>query len=165
MPALISDVVDVYVFRRRGREVDFLLLRRRPESRLGNTWQSVHGRIEPGETAVQAALRELCEETSLEPLRFWQLELVNTFYVAQTEQIMLCPCFAAEVPASAEVRLCHEHTDFRWEAAETAAHSMLWPGHRRAIREVLEELLLPGPGEPFLRIEPGAKNPELRPNP
>ena len=29
----------------------------------------------------------------------------------------------------------------------------LWPGQRRAIREILDEIILPGPAEPYLRLE------------
>jgi dATP pyrophosphohydrolase len=154
MPAVDSDMIDVYPFRRGETGVDFLLLKRAPAIWLGGTWQAVHGKIETGETAPQAALRELREETGLRPLGFWQLEFVNTFYVAKQDRILMCACFAAEVAADAVVRLSDEHTDYRWEPYEQALRSYMWPGQRRAIREIMEEIVTPGLAEPHLRISP-----------
>lgn len=152
MPEIRSDIVDVYVFRRLATQVEVLLLRRAPGGLLGETWQAVHGKIEPGETATQAALRELAEETGLHPTALWQLESLNTFYVAAGDHIQMCPGFAAEVPPDAAVRLNAEHTDSRWVPAEQAAREMMWPGQRRAIREILDEIIAASPAEPHLRI-------------
>src|SRR4051812_5160568 len=100
MPAVRTDIVEVFVFRRLvGHGVEFLQLRRTPAP-LAGSWQPVMGHVEPGETATAAALRELREETGYAPgsglLRFWQLELVNTFFLASLDAIMLSPGFAAE---------------------------------------------------------------------
>lgn len=120
--------------------------------RLGGTWQSVHGRIETGETAAQAALRELREETSLTPTRFWQLEFVNTFFVAESDEVHFCPTFAAEIAPDAQVSLSHEHTECRWETGADARREMLWPGQRRAIEEIEALILSPANCERYLRI-------------
>ncbi len=154
MPEVVSNVIDVYPFRRAENGVEFLLLKRVVGVRLGGTWQAVHGRIEAGETAWQAALRELKEETSLTPLGFWQIEFVNTFYLATEDRILICPCFAAEIASDAEITLSHEHTDFRWEPTEQALRIFMWPGQRRAVREILDEIVTPGRGEPYLRFMP-----------
>lgn len=153
MPNTVANVIDVYVFRRRGADVEFLMLKRAPGVRLGGTWQAVHGRVEPGETAVAAALRELGEETGLRPIGFWQLEYVNTFYLTDDDVVLMCPCFAAEVPPDADVTLCHESTDYRWESAERAPESFMWPGQRSAVREIMTEIITPGLAEPHMRIE------------
>lgn len=152
MPEIVSNVIDVYVFRRRSDEIEFLLLKRCPESRIACTWQAVHGGIAPGEKAWQAGVRELREETGLSPVRLWQLEFVNTFYMAREDVIAMCPCFAAEVTPDAPVALSEEHTEFRWLGVEAAVAEFLWPGQRRAVREVMELLVTPGAAEPFLRI-------------
>jgi dATP pyrophosphohydrolase len=154
MPEVVSNVIDVYPFRRVEKGVEFLLLKRVAGVRLGGTWQAVHGRIEAGEAAWQAALRELKEETGLTPLGFWQIEFVNTFYLATEDRILICPCFAAEIAADVDVVLSDEHTDFRWEPVEQALETFMWPGQRRAVREILEEIVTPGRGEPHLRFVP-----------
>ncbi len=152
MPQIVSRIVDVYPFRRTGSGPEFLLLHRAPGRVLGDTWQAVHGKIEPGETAVQAALRELREETSLAPLAFWQIDAINAFYVARSDEIMLCPCFAAEVGSSSAVVLSDEHVAHRWLPAAEAVAALMWPGQRRAVREIVEEIITPGTAEPHLRV-------------
>jgi len=152
MPEIVSNVIDVYAFRRNGTQVEFLLLKRSQGRRLAKTWQAVHGRIEPGETAVQAALRELKEETALRPSGFWQLEFVNTFYLAAEDALLMCPCFAAEIDPATEIVLSDEHTAFRWEPSARAQEGYMWPGQRHAVHEIMAEIITPGLAEPHMRI-------------
>jgi dATP pyrophosphohydrolase len=149
---IVSNIVDCYVFRRVSPSVEFLLLKRNPASCLGQTWQAVHGKIEPGETAWQAAVRELREETGLAPLRLWQVDFVNTFYVARLDRVLMCPCFAAEADRTADVVLSAEHTEYAWVRADDVLRRLMWPGQRSAVREILDEIVTPGLAEPHLRI-------------
>lgn len=152
MAQVRADLVDVYVFRRVGAAVEFLQLLRSGDRPLSRTWQAVHGRIEAGETAAAAGLRELMEECGVRPLRFWQLERVNVFFVARLDSVMCCPGFAAEIAADAPLTLSSEHTAWRWLDAQTALTGFMWPGQRDAVREITEEIVTPGPGEEHLRI-------------
>lgn len=152
MPEVEVGVVDCYVFRRTAATVEFLLLRRTAGTHLGGTWQAVHGGIEPKETAWAAARRELREETGLTPLRFWQLEFVNTFYMARRDKVMLCPSFVAEVDGAAQVVLSHEHTAHRWVADREVENQLLWPGQRQAIAEIRKLILGNDPAEKYLRL-------------
>lgn len=172
MPRIVSEIVDVYVFRRLdashvpernaasphadrgGSSVEFLQLLRAPQRAVGETWQSVHGKIEAGETALHAALRELREETGLTPTRLWQLETVNSFFIARDDAIHLCPGFVAEVAHASTIVLSDEHVSQRWLSAATAADAFLWPGQRSAIREIREVILAAGLAEPLLRLAP-----------
>lgn len=163
MAKVVCEIVDAYVFRRTPAGPEFLVLRRTTGTRLGGTWQAVHGKIEPGETAWQAALREIREETQLVPARLYQLEAVNTFYVAAEDAIHHCPGFAAEAAADAEVRLNHEHEAYEWLPADEAIRRYTWPGQRRAVREILAEIIAPGPSIAFLEIplsDEGGASPE-----
>lgn len=153
MPQISSEIVDVYVFRRAATGApEFLQLRRSAGRYLAGTWHPVAGRIEPGETGVAAALRELREETGLAPARFWQLEHVSTFYVARTDQILLSPSFAAEVPSAADVRLSDEHDQSRWTPWPACRPQFVWPGQRAALDEIMTEIVAGGPAEPHLRV-------------
>ncbi len=137
MPTIVSTTVEICVFRRvRGRP-RYLLLKRSPGSvRYPGIWQIVTGMIETGEKAVDAALRELKEETGLRPRRFWTLPFVNAFLASGTDTVHLSPVFAAEVQPGDNPSLSAEHERFLWCSNLRAAKLLPWPGQRKSIREV-----------------------------
>ena len=148
------DMIQCYVVRRAydgGHE--FMQLRRAPGDFMGGTWQTIYGRIEGGETAWQAALRELHEEAGLKPLEFFQIDSVNTFYLAHDDCIWHVPGFCAIVASDAEVELNEEHDAFRWLARDPYTKLPMWPGERRAVAEICQEILDGGPNRPFLKID------------
>lgn len=153
MAEVVIRIIDVYAFRQTGAGAQFLMLKRAGGGQLGGTWQAVHGKIEAGETAAAAALRELAEETGLRPARFWQLEHVNTFFDAARDAVYMCPGFAAEIAADALVQLNAEHVAFEWLGAAAASDRMMWPGQRTALREIVDVILAGHHSEPHLRIE------------
>ncbi|CAN5542470.1 NUDIX domain-containing protein [soil metagenome] len=132
---------------------EFLQVLRASGKYMGGTWQLVTGGIDAGETAWQAALRELREETGLGPVEFFQVDVVNTFYLAATDSISQSPMFCAMVAAEPEVRLNHEHTDFRWVPRDQMESAVMWPGERAAFRELCREILDNGPAKPYLKID------------
>jgi len=101
-PRIRTDIVDVFVFHRlpAAPTARFLQMRRATEPARGS-WQPVMGHIEGDETALHAACRELLEETGYGVERgivdMWQLERVNTFFMASRDQIVMSPGFAVEV--------------------------------------------------------------------
>lgn len=120
-------------------------MRRAPGILLGGTWQMVSGHIDAGETAYEAAYRELLEETAVRPLHFYQGSYVNRFYLAQTDEIILSPVFAAEAPPDAQVRLSEEHTEFAWVDPEEAMRRYPWPGQKKSLKIVREQFVLREP--------------------
>ena len=132
MPETALRVVDVYPYRRvEGGTVEFLLMRRAASAVYTGQWRMVGGKIEPGETAWQAALRELREETGLAPERLWVLPSVNTFYAWTHDRVNLIPAFAARL--TADPTPDREHDAFAWLSAEAAAARLLWPEQRRLL--------------------------------
>lgn len=129
--------VDTLVLRGSGPGLEVLVLRRGPHGRNPGSWETVHGTIEPGETPVQASLRELEEETGLRPERFYNVSRIEGFYQHTTDVLALIPAFAAFVPADAAPRLSIEHDDFAWLAPADAAQRFAWPRERRALDDVL----------------------------
>jgi len=142
-----SDLVEAFIFRRRAGAIDLLQMRRRADAkRSPGTWQPVLGHIEEGESALEAARREVGEETGLEGadcLGWWQLEQVHPFFVADANAIFLCPRFVVEAAASWEPVLDNEHEAHRWVALGNADDAFIWPGQREAIREFTGEILDP----------------------
>lgn len=153
MPHITSRFVDCHVFRWRpgagadGRAEEWLVLRRAPGF-LGGTWQMVSGTIEGAEKAYQCAQRELHEETGLRPVHFYQASYVNRFYLAETDEIVLSPVFAAEVAADADVVLSDEHTEHEWVDWQEAMRRFPWPGQRKALAVIREQFIEAKPFDP-----------------
>jgi dATP pyrophosphohydrolase len=160
-------VIDVYVLRRgQGCAVEFLQMHR-AKGVLSGTWQPVMGHSHEGETAVQTALRELREETGFAPdapgstgplklLNLWQLEEPNIYFLASLDTIVMGPCFAAEVAGGAEPVLNDEHDAHRWIERAHADRYFLWPGQRKALRQIIDDVLSPdAPSAPLLKITLG----------
>jgi 8-oxo-dGTP pyrophosphatase MutT (NUDIX family) len=159
-PPIRSDIVDVYVLRRKPSpraRVEFLQMRRAEGAMIGS-WHPVMGHSHEGETAVATGLRELAEETSYARnhglIGFWQLELVNTYYLASHETIVMSPGFAAEVDSSIEPTLDSSHDDFRWVPYDLVDRRFLWPGQRAAITHILRDVISSdSPGSEHLKLD------------
>ena len=140
-----SAFVEVYVFRRRGRRVEFLCLRRGRVRFLPGVWQPVTGRRRPRERGLAAAVREVREETGLAPLRWWALEAPTVFYDASSDRVRTYPRFAAETGPEASVRLSGEHVDWTFLPAIEAGRRYLWESQRHGLEDVKRQVLRGGP--------------------
>lgn len=129
--------VDTYAVRGAGAQLEVLALRRGGHGRCPGSWETVHGTIEPGETPVQASLRELREETGLVPEKFYNLSRTEAFYQHRTDELALIPVFAAFVAPDAAVRLSPEHDRAEWLTVRDAARRFAWPRERRAVEDIL----------------------------
>jgi dATP pyrophosphohydrolase len=129
--------VDVYVLRGTPADPAILVLRRSNAGRSPGTWEAVHGAIETGETAVQAALRELVEETGLAPERLYNASRVEAFYRHAQDEVALIPVFVALVARDAAVRVSMEHDAFEWLPPDAALARVTWPRMRRALEDTL----------------------------
>ncbi len=131
-------VVDVFVLRRRGREWDALVLERAAGVRCPGAWETVHGRIDPGERPEDAAIREVREETGLAVERLYNVT-VQPFYLHQDSAVMVAVVFAAIV-SEASLTLSPEHTRAEWMPIADAERRFAWPRERANVRDAAELL-------------------------
>ena len=142
MPLISCSIVEVCVFKFESDKAHYLLLRRsKGEKVYPDIWQHVSGSIERGEKAVDAAVRELKEETRLTPRSFWNVPFVNSFYDHLSDAINVSPLFAAQVDVGVEPRLSSEHSEYGWFVFDAAMHKLVWPEQRFGLQVVNEYIL------------------------
>lgn len=127
---------------RRGGE--FLVLHRAPQFEA--YWHVVAGGVEEGESAREAAVRELSEEVGLgaeAPLR--DLERPFAYSLAEESEAVRSrfgpaqtdvpvDVFVTDVEPAWEPALNEEHDDYRWCTREEAAALLYWPEPREIVR-------------------------------
>jgi dATP pyrophosphohydrolase len=134
-------LIDVYPYRIKAGEVDFLILKRSSNKIYADQWRMIGGKVEEGETYWEAALRELEEEIAQTPSQFWTVPSVNTFYEHKTDSIYQIPAFAAKIDRSDDqIDLDDEHTGYLWVKADKIDDFIYWPEQKRLIR-LIEEIL------------------------
>ena len=134
-PFLVSTVVI-----RTVNERSEVLLLKRTQS-LAGEWCQIAGSIEEGETAWQAAIRELDEETGLKPDRFYSADINEQFYEAARDAITVAPVFVAFVDDTQSVTLNFEHSDFCWVSFSEAIELVAFGGQRRVLRWIEDEFV------------------------
>ncbi len=130
--------IEVFFYKRLpDRECLFLLMRRVPER--GGFWQPLTGGVEHGETFEEAVRREAFEETGITEIT----EAVDSNYhyeFTDEGRHHVEYIFGAEVPASTNIHLSHEHDDFRWVSKDEALQLLKWPGNKEGLRKLCERL-------------------------
>lgn len=125
-----------------SQSVSYLLLQ--TNQRRGEFWQNVTGKVDPGETYEEGALREVIEETKLNPdwiIHFIDLKLSHNFIDERKrdvhEKAYLC-LIDRTFPVTIDP---HEHMNHRWEK-NPGRSSVKHAGNYEAIqlsRKILEE--------------------------
>jgi 8-oxo-dGTP pyrophosphatase MutT (NUDIX family) len=148
-----AGVVDVYVIRPWGPEWRVLALQRALDTRCPTAWETVHGRIEPGERPEEAAAREVREETGLDVARLYNVT-VQPFYLHGFGTVQLAVVFAAFVAEPGDVSLGPEHQASEWLPVPAARERFVWPREREALDHVVQLLGRgdAGPVEDVLRV-------------
>lgn len=115
-----------------GQSPRVLFIRRSARGAAGGLWAFPGGHIEPGETPMQAAVRETDEETGFD---------LNSAAIPWTHRVsdgVSFTTFAAAIDAPFRPMLNREHTDWRW-APPKAPPRPLHPGCDVALRKLAGE--------------------------
>jgi dATP pyrophosphohydrolase len=109
---------------------EYLLLKRSSHKIYADSWRMVGGKLKADETAWQACLREIAEETQLSVSRLLCVPYVNRFYEWRHDRINDIPVFVALTRGGTDPVLDDEHSDFAWLSLEAASARLHWPGQR-----------------------------------
>jgi bis(5'-nucleosidyl)-tetraphosphatase len=116
----------------------YLLLRHRNDGH----WAFPKGRIEDGESEVDAAVREIREETGIddiEPIPSFRVESAYSFERNGRRIEKRVAYFMAEV-RSTKVFLSSEHMESRWLSASDAARLLTYDESRRVLECAVQHL-------------------------
>jgi len=140
MPKINSIYIECYVAKKFNGKFKFLLLKRAMNDKLyPGIWQIITGRIEKGEKAFETVLREVKEESGLNPERLFVLPHTTTFYSPVTDAISLIPLFVCLVDES-DVKISEEHDEFTWLDAEKSARKLYFKSQKENVKFIESNL-------------------------
>jgi len=149
--AIKSFVVCAYICRI-SEDIDEYLVLKRATSYLHNIFGQVAGKIEKGETAIEAIIREIQEETGLIPESLYSADIVETFYELSSNSIIMVPVFVAFVEPDAQVIISYEHSEYKWIKYHEIDKYFPFPPQKSSIRTIHDEFIARKPLE-ILRID------------
>lgn len=162
MTRIVSDIVDVYVFRRLNARVQFLLLQRRNDVPMGRTWQAFHHEIDASRTVPEAASAALQNLAGLTIDRYYSADFINQFYDEARDAVVFAPVLAVTVADQGAVSLADDFQDAGWFDRDEATARLPFSGQRWAVRHI-DELMGIGESEAELyRFEPTAASDQPR---
>ncbi len=150
---IVPGVVEVYVIRHNAGDWRVLVLQRAADTNRAGSWETVYGKIDSGERPEQAAVRELREETGLEPTALYNVT-VSSFFLHTSQTIQMAIVFAVFVEGELDVALSEEHQRFEWLSLDEACERFTWPRSTQALRDARHLLARgdAGPVEDVLRV-------------
>ncbi|MCX7735129.1 MAG: NUDIX domain-containing protein [Candidatus Kapabacteria bacterium] len=127
----ISNTIQAHVVRENSEnDYEFLILKRSNYTNIyPGIWQVITGTIRENEKALDCAIRELLEETSLSPIKIWKIPYVALFYNHLDNRIHTSPVFGFLVDKDAPVIISKEHLEFKWLKFNDLLQLLQLPSH------------------------------------
>lgn len=97
----------------------------------GDFWCHVAGKVEVNETASQAILREINEETQIQVKKLFSSDYIEQFYEASENVIEMIPAFVGFCEDNQQVILNAEHTEYRWCSFTEAKALVVFSNQRK----------------------------------
>ncbi|HOK63719.1 MAG TPA: NUDIX pyrophosphatase [Bacillota bacterium] len=132
--------VQVFVFCK-APSFKVLILKRTP-NRSGY-WQPVCGGVDSGEELIEAALREIVEETGIENVKsIIDLEYTFTYKESKNGVLMHMQdfCFAVEVENIVDIKLSDEHEEYKWCSYSEAKAYLKWEHNLIALKKLMQKV-------------------------
>ena len=146
-----TDGVAAVLLKKTNDETLFLLLKR-ATTNLHNMWCYIGGSIEEGETAVDAIIREIKEETSITELTLYSANLFDQIFSPLENYIYVAPVFVGFVKESQTVNLNDEHSEYQWLPINKALKKVSLPGNEEVLRSIERNFIQKEPAD-FLLIK------------
>lgn len=129
----------IYCYTENKRNRQYLFLKR--VKRLGEIWQGITGAPFAGENLIEAAKRELLEETGLAPISIEKVRFSYSFpiqegwrkyYSSDVNEIKEF-VFLAKIDKDAKISLSWEHDEYRWVNYKEGINLLYWPNNKKAL--------------------------------
>ncbi|OTG84777.1 NUDIX hydrolase [Acinetobacter sp. ANC 4648] len=108
-------------------EIKILLMKRNK----GGFWCHVAGKVEAGETAWQAIIREFHEETVIDVQQLYSADYLEQFYEATLNVIELIPAFVVYCDDNQKITLNEEHSEYIWCSLDEALEKVVFAGQKK----------------------------------
>lgn len=98
-------------------------------------WGFPKGNREPGETKLEAALREIIEETGLEDIKFTDFqETITYFYKREGKTIFKTVTYFLAESKTKKITISWEHTAFAWLSYEKALKKITYQNTKKVLQ-------------------------------
>lgn len=143
-----SHIVSGVLLSRQDGEIKILLMKRVK----GNFWCHIAGKVETAETAVQAIVREIKEETQVQVSELYSADYLEQFYEADQNVIEMIPVFLVYCTEHQQIVLNDEHSEYAWFSLQEAIEKAEFGGQRLLYQYIWDNFVHRKPSE-LLKIQ------------
>ena len=135
----------VFPYCRNDKDIEFAIFHRSD----ADWWQAISGGGEDGETIIESAKREAWEEGGISKgSLYMKLDTVNSIpaeefadsvHWGENVYVINENCYGVEI-IDKQLRLSHEHTEYKWMNYNDAISCLKWDGNKIALWELNKRL-------------------------